>query len=504
MLGTENDLLYFKHFEGQVRDSLPSTFQYLSSQISDCGPLRYAVLCLSASNLSNLDVCLHSRTLPNDARRSVLSPRTNRLHSRRAREYHDLARQQCSAIDGTCPKRDVSSILTAKVLLAYYQHASTDHLRFRLAVWETVLFVSENQEEIIASPTGTAALQLWHRLCTSHRPSKPPALLLEGEGIGSFSPNMTLPSATDYLYLKCVQGMSSDDLIYDILIRSMEIRSRIIMFCCTADICEVPEDSPELGSLAYRLLAKMTGRPELPAEEAEARSSVARGRHLMELLEVQRRRMLVWKSMVTTKQSPPALSLSEYPEGLAHQDTNRSSSHRDAMSHLYYALCQVIFASTQAITLSSYDDSSSRAHESLDTRTISAVQELFNIVDTLDFAQSNLADIYTFSLTEVLLQLTLCVPSKPVFDHVLDVIWPRMESRGRGYENSHIPTHLAKRLTAMMAEQYLEGRRILLYVPAIAEDTPKTALFDPDWQFDVVLYGRHQDGHFFIDRIQLR
>jgi hypothetical protein len=131
------------------------------------------------------------------------------------------------------------------------------------------------------------------------------------------------------------------------------------------------------------------------------------------------------------------------------------------------------------------------------------LQDLFSLIDGLELSQSNLVDVYTFSLTEVLVQLTSTVQSEAVFNRVLDVIWPRIEAHGRGFENSHIPTHLAKRMVALMADEWLTGRRILLAIPATAEDVPKMALLDPYHQIDLVTYGSDERGSFFIEKIPL-
>ncbi|PYH40851.1 uncharacterized protein BP01DRAFT_192140 [Aspergillus saccharolyticus JOP 1030-1] len=45
---------------------------------------------------------------------------------------------------------------------------------------------------------------------------------LENEGISSFGPNY-FPDPTEHLYLSCVLGMNTDDLIYDVLITTSRL-----------------------------------------------------------------------------------------------------------------------------------------------------------------------------------------------------------------------------------------------------------------------------------------
>jgi hypothetical protein len=430
------------------------------------------------------------------------------LHHSHAQQYHTLAQKHCLMAERDNSGYDFSVILVARILLAYYHHSSTDHLQFRLAVWETVRFVLQNQTAIMASPMGNAALQLWHRLCISHRPSKPPALLIEGEGMGSFSPNLTFPGANDYLYLKCVLGMSTDDLIYDILIRTMEIRTRIVVFRCTSQVYDISEHSQALGSQAYKVLNEMMNRPQLLYEDAEARSGFAQGDHLLGLLDIQKERLLVWRSMLTSEQLPKEGHTAKSQHGesdldAAHPEQQKFSTHRDAMNYLYYNLCRVIFESTSAMQLPP-SDGTHLLNEGPTTMLIETMlQDMFSTIDALDLRQSNLVDVYTFSLTEVLLQLAYTLQSESIFNHILDIIWPRIEQHGRGFENSHIPTHLAKRIITLMAEEWLKGRIILLSIPAVAENVPKMALLDPNHQINLVIYGYYQKGSPFIEKIPL-
>lgn len=133
------------------------------------------------------------------------------------------------------------------------------------------------------------------------------------------------------------------------------------------------------------------------------------------------------------------------------------------------------------------------------------MNEALCVINTIDFQQSALVDIYAFSLAEVLLQLCYTFPSTEVFNHILDVVWPRMEAGARGYENSHMPTHLAKRIIALIADEWHNSRRVLLAMPAVPEDTPKSVLFDLNHQFDVVVCGCDTTGRgsYFIDKIPL-
>ncbi|KAF7591877.1 hypothetical protein BBP40_000920 [Aspergillus hancockii] len=226
------ELSYFNHFQSHVRQLLPAaSLQFLDGLLhSPC--LRFAVLCISASNLSMLNARVQSRILTDNTRRSVFSPLVNTLHHNHAQKYHDLAFWYCRNAKLDEIKHQAPALLAAHVLLAYYHHASTSHLRFRLAVGDSVRFVLQNRASIMDSQEGSNALQMWYRLCTSHRPAKPPALLLEGEGASSFGPNL-LPDVTEHLYLHCIVGMGVDDLIYDILIKTSEIRTKLVVFRST-------------------------------------------------------------------------------------------------------------------------------------------------------------------------------------------------------------------------------------------------------------------------------
>ncbi|KAJ4520034.1 hypothetical protein HRR78_002257 [Exophiala dermatitidis] len=499
---SQPDMLYFGHFERLVRASLPPAVQAMEFHTCNDSFLRFAVLCLAASHLSTLDASLTSRSPTGNGRGTVTSPVPSPLHQHHARRYHDIA--QKNAVDED--SHDPSLVLIGKVLLAYYHHASTDHLKFRLAVWETIRFVRRRQVQIMASPTGDMALQLWYRLCNSHRPAKPPALLIDGEEPSLSGSSLAFPGADEHLHCRCIIGMSSDDLIYDILFKTMELRRRILLFRGASAVLKVPESSPELGVLVYRLLNRMMDRPVTQLEEQEAASSFVRGEHLLGLLEVQIQRLGVWRSRVSSsafapKQTPrkcEPVSILKSPHLSQHGFVN----HRDKMNYLYYLLCILIFESTGASQISSSAPwrSGSEASKGCDI-----MNEALCVINTIDFQQSALVDIYAFSLAEVLLQLCYTFPSTEVFNHILDVVWPRMEAGARGYENSHMPTHLAKRIIALIADEWHNSRRVLLAMPAVPEDTPKSVLFDLNHQFDVVVCGCDTTGRgsYFIDKIPL-
>ncbi|KAL2426625.1 hypothetical protein ABEF95_010883 [Exophiala dermatitidis] len=499
---SQPDMLYFGHFERLVRASLPPPAQAMDFHTYNDSFLRSAVLCLAASHLSTLDASLSSRSPTGNSRGTVTSPIPNTLHQHHARRYHDLAQEDAVGEDS----HDPSLVLIGKVLLAYYHHASTDHLKFRLAVWETVRFVRRRQVQIMASPTGDMALQLWYRLCNSHRPAKPPALLIDGEGPSLSGPSLAFPGADEHLHCRCILGMSSDDLIYDILFKTMELRRRIILFRCASSVLNVAESSPELGVLVYRLLNRMMDRSVTQLEEQEAASSFVRGDHLLGLLGVQIQRLGVWRSRISASASAHKPTSGGYaPVSILtspHLILQRLASHRDKMNYLYYLLCILIFESTGASQSSS---STPWRSDSETSKGRDMMNEALRVIETIDFQQSALVDIYAFSLAEVLLQLCYTFPSTEVFNHILDVVWPRMEASARGYENSHMPTHLAKRIITLIADEWHNSRTVLLAMPAVPEDTPKSVLFDLNNHFDVVVCGcgTTGKGFFFIDKIPL-
>jgi hypothetical protein len=76
-----------------------------------------------------------------DNRRSVFSPLLIILHHREAQQYYDQTLWYCRAAEAGEIEYQAPALLAAHVLLAYYHHASTDHLNFRMAVWDSVRFV---------------------------------------------------------------------------------------------------------------------------------------------------------------------------------------------------------------------------------------------------------------------------------------------------------------------------------------------------------------------------
>ncbi|KAK4942326.1 hypothetical protein LTR10_017933 [Elasticomyces elasticus] len=489
------DILYFSHFERLVRTSLPPSLRCFEFHRLDCAFLRYAVLCLAASHLSTLDTSLSSRCLTDDSRRSVTSPTPSPLHLHHAQRYHDVA--QTFVLGDIL--NDPSLVLIGKVLFAYYHHASTDHLRFRQAVWETIQFVRKNHVELMESSSGEMALQLWYRLYNSHRPSRLPAVPIDGEVPSSSGPHLASPGADEYLHSMCIVGMSSDDLMHDILFRTMELRRRMVVYRCTSSVLGLPEASEQVGVQAYRLLSGMMKRPRTSLDEHEAKASFVQGDHILKLLEIQSQRLEVWKSRVDAKHMTPQKQACFSPPSF---ETHELANHRKRMNQLYNLLCRLLIESANTINRPAPDGIA--FEDTTDISTSALLNEALRLIDTVEPTLSSLVDIYAFSLSEVLLQLCYTFPSTTFFDYILDVVWPRMEAYGRGYEHSHIPTHLAKRVIALIAEEWQDSRRIILVVPAVPEDTPKAVLLDVTSQINVVTYGYDtQQRRFFITKRQL-
>ncbi|KAL1861017.1 hypothetical protein Plec18170_001532 [Paecilomyces lecythidis] len=389
------------------------------------------------------------------------------------------------------------AILAARVFLAYYHHASTNHLNFRLAVCDSIKFVLKNRTNIVNSPGGGDALQLWYRLCMSHRPAKPPALLLEGEGASSFGPNL-LPDATDHLYMNCILGMNVNDLIYDVLIKTMEIRTKMVVYRCVARICDISEVSGEIGNVAYEMLNKLLGRDCLPDESAEARESFVRGSHLRGLLDVQKGRLEVWKYRLSADQLPRNCPSGSYISSQTSPNVSTYHvfpTHRDAMNALYCMLCELAFAEADGATPGGPEYSTILVDN--------LAHRMCEIAGALDFTMSNSWDVYTLSLAEVLLQLVLLWRSDQIFHDILDVLWPQLESRGRGYEHSHYPTHLVKRIITQIAANWEQERVITFVLPAVAEDISKLKLLDINHPIDVVVCGSEMNGRHFVEKTPL-
>lgn len=486
------DSSYLSHFQTHVRHLLPGASLDGCLQ-SPC--LRFAVLCISASNLSMLNARTQSRVVARNDRESVFSPLVNTLHHSQARKYHDLALWHCQNAQADEIEHQAPALLAAHVLLAYYHHASTNHLNFRLAVLDSVRFVMLNRTSIMGSPGGSDSLQMWYRLCTSHRPAKPPALLLEGEGASSFGPNL-LPDASEHLYLNCILGMSSDDLIYDILIKTMEIKTKLVVYRCVAGSYNVSEQFSEIGSLAHGVLNKMLGRHCEPDECVEAREGFVRGSHLLGLLDVQKERLKVWKSRLTPDQLPIDCA-SDLSIDASSSICQTFPTHRDAMNASYCMLCEIIF---EAHGPTSYRGFRVGHHEHL----IGGLAHgMCQIAGTLDFTTSNTLDVYTFSLAEVLLQLVFLYQSEAIFHCILDTLWPQLEIKGKGFEHSHYPTHLVKRIITQIAAYWAQARAVNLALPAVPEDMSKLKLLDINHPVNLVVCGHNKDGNHFIERVPL-
>ncbi|RAH80336.1 hypothetical protein BO86DRAFT_316338 [Aspergillus japonicus CBS 114.51] len=506
-LGDSLEVRYLNHFQDHVRHLLPALSMTSVGEIVDAPYLRAAAACISASSLSMLNAQIQSRHRVDDHQTPVFSPLVDSRHHRQARNYHDRALQLCRTASASDVAHNAASILRTLVLLAYYHHASTNHLNFRLAVWDTLRFVSQCREQIMRSPDGIGALQMWHRLCVSHRLSKPPSLLLEGEGVSSFGPNC-FPDPTDHLYLSCVLGMSTDDLIHDILVKTMEIRSRLIVFRSVASTYRIQESSRDIGRVAHKVLNTMLGRCSTPDEYDEAQEGFVRGSHLLGLLTVQKERLEVWRSRVKESRSLGKSVVGAATEEVSCGDTSipchwAYPSHRDAMNAIYCILCEMMFEEAHGACLSDgspTDRNSASPTTKLDDLAHGACQ----IIGTLDFTTSSTADVYTFSLAECLLQLVFLWRSDTLFDYILTIVWPELERKTRGFEHSHYPTHLAKRIISQISGYWSQARAVTLVMPAVPEDISKLKLLDINQPIDVVVCGRDADGTAWMEKIPLR
>ncbi|KAL4905633.1 hypothetical protein BDW74DRAFT_185152 [Aspergillus multicolor] len=464
---------YLNHFISHVCHLLPADGLQFDHRVLQAPYLRFAALCISASSLLMLNAQVQTRSLPGDPRRTVCSPLANQVHINQARKYHDEAIAYCRSATTLDVLSEAPGILIALTILAYYHHASTNHLQFRLAVWETVRFVWKNRESLTRSPDGVQALQMWYRLCVSHRLGKPPAMLLDGEGISAHGPNL-YPDSFGNLYMGCVMGMSTEDLIYDILIKTIELRTRIVVFRCVAGNLEVCETSRNLGGATHELLNQCLGKDNSAGEWAEAQDGFVRGSHLQGLLDVQRERLKVWKSRLNETQSP--------------DNSMPFSTHRDAMNALYSILCEMMF-----------DEDRVEGADNFSKHT----QRFLHVLSTLKLSDCVTSDVYTFSLTEILLQTCLVAKSTDLFNYILDDLWSALESSGRGYEHSHYPTHLAKRIVGLLAIYWEQKRDVKFMLPAVKEDTPKTKLLDVNEQLALVVCGQDGEGKYFVKRVAL-
>ncbi|KAL4812017.1 hypothetical protein BDW67DRAFT_194031 [Aspergillus spinulosporus] len=495
--GEAFEMRYLDHFISHVRHLLPASSSHLVhlQRTLQSPQLRSAALCISASNLSMLSTQVQRRLITSDSRRSVFSPLVNQLHNAQARKYHEQTLSHCRNVTALVMESEAPAILVALTILAYYHHASTDHRRFRLAVWDTVRFVSNHREALTRSADGNQALQMWYRLCVSHRLGKPPSMLLEGEGRSVHGPNL-YPGSFEELYLHCIKGLSLDDLIYDILIKTIEIRSRIMVFRCVAGRYGLSDEAREIGGVVHGLLSRYLGREDNEAELAETQSGYMRGAHLRGLLHVQRERLAVWKSHLSVPKGQSPGPDSPIPI--------RIRTHRDIMNTLYSLLCEIMFDEAEAETIVDAPVNTPVSPLQL------YAQKFIHILSTLDLAASITSDIYTFSLTEVLLQLVQICKSPSLFTYILDMFWPFLETKGRGYEHSHYPTHLVKRIIGKIAAYWEQGREIKLVLPAVREDVPKLRLLDIYSEVGVVVCGwdgqgeRESNGErCFLERVRL-
>ncbi|KAL5342252.1 hypothetical protein BJX70DRAFT_339092 [Aspergillus crustosus] len=478
---------YLDHFMRHVRHLLPALSISCPSHYLQSAPLRAAAVCISASNLSMLHAQIQSRSPHTNPPYSLFSPRVNTLHHSQARTYHDQALSHCTlSTPATDTESNPATTLTALTLLAYYHHASTSHTHFRHAVWKTFHFVTFHRETLSSTPDGLASLQTWYRLCISHRLSKPPSLLLEGEGKSTFGPNR-YPDSLDDIYMQCILGMSADDLIYDIMIKTIEIRNKVVVFRAVAGRSGVNGTERGVGAVAHDLLTRLIGNEDDPDLRGEADRGFVRGEHLLGLLDIQKSRLDVWKSRVS--------------------DDNRSEgstvlpTHRDAINALYSLLCQMMFVECHAATASA-----TRTVPSSSTPLDTLASSLICILSTMNLTMSATSDIYTFSLTEVLLQFTLIYKSATTFSYIFNTIWSQLDARARGYEHSHYPTHLVKRIIGLLAELWDQGRDVSFAVPAFGEGVSKVRLLDVYAPAEVVICGRSvagEGGKCFVEKIAL-
>jgi hypothetical protein len=312
--------------------------------------------------------------------------------------------------------------------------------------------------------------------------------MLEGEGPSAFGPNR-FPDTFDQLSLACILDMGTDDLIYDILIKTIELRSRVVLFRCVAGTSRIPENSIDIGPVAYEVLNKLLGRDRTTSEQTEAEQGFVRGSNLVGLLKVQKQRLHVWRTKTATDH------LLGDPE-----PKTRSPRHRDAMNVLYSILCEMMFEeagiTTNPLGTQSANDTSGATLSTL-------ADSLCSVAATLDFDSSSTEDIYTFSLAETVLQMVLVWRSEHVLNYILDVIWPRMEGKSRGYEHSHYPTHLVKRIINEIARYWAQDRAVTFAQLAVPENIPKLKLLDIDYPIKLVMGGYGVDGGHFMERIPL-
>lgn len=454
-----------------------------------------------------LDTIVQSRYLPGRQRDTLYSPSVNAQHHRSARHYHDQALAQ------TCPEhriddQDLPSSLLAKTLLAYYHHASTNHYLFRAAIWDVTNFALQYKDRLLRTETGTQALQIWFRLCTSHRPAKPPTLLLEGEGPSIFAPNIDIAGYTDDLHLFCVMGMNADDFIYDVLIKTLELRARAVVFHCVAGVYNISSESKDLSRLAHLLLYELLGRPFSASEYAEAEAVFVKGSHLSDLFNHQEERLLLWQSRLSITRLPERFRIlkqtSDDPQAEAtfgKCPAEAFATHKDAMNAIYYLLCVLMLEEVR--TRYGMRDHQLRVADDAALSMADIAATIFSVIRELDLSVSNVSEVYTFSLVEILRQLAFSWQSTDAFHHILDVIWPRIELSGPGYEHSHCPTHLAKRMVTYAADEYEKGREIVYAIPAVTENLAKLRLLDIDSGLTLVVCWLDARGASFVGQAVL-
>lgn len=165
------------------------------------------------------------------------------------------------------------------------------------------------------------------------------------------------------------------------------------------------------------------------------------------------------------------------------------------MNALYCVLCELVFEEGRMAR-----NDQQQQEPQMDSLATTFCQ----ITTTIDLDKALVSDVYTFSLAETLLQFVLLWRSDEMFHYILDVLWACLESSGRGYEHSHYPTHLVKRIIAQIAVYWELGRVVWLALPAATEDTSKLRLLDIEHPLDIVVCGyRVQDSRHFIERISL-
>ncbi|THC93462.1 hypothetical protein EYZ11_007047 [Aspergillus tanneri] len=130
------------------------------------------------------------------------------------------------------------------------------------------------------------------------------------------------------------------------------------------------------------------------------------------------------------------------------------------MNALYCMLCEIAFEEANQSFTS--DGLVLAIYESSATPIENMAYNVCQIAGNLNFSASNTSDIYTLSLAEVLLQLVFLSRSDALLHYILDVLWPQLEKTGRGYEHSHYPTQLVKRIIAQIAVFWENNRVILL------------------------------------------